>query len=465
MMLPMQTAFVELSREIYTVTRLVREARDILQANFPMLWVEGEISNLARPPSGHVYFTLKDRHCQVRCAMFRSRNNLLVFTPEDGMHVLVRGRVSLYEGRGEFQVVIEQMEPAGEGALRLALEQLKRRLAAEGLFAGEHKKALPMLPQCIGIVTSPSGAVVRDILSVLRRRFPATPVVVYPVPVQGKGAAQRIAQVIKLADRRRDCDVLILARGGGSLEDLWAFNEEVVARAIFDCQLPIVCGVGHEIDFTVADFVADLRAPTPSAAAELVSSDQAAMMERLAATETLLTSRMRSTLSRARETVDLLARRVLHPGRRLQDLAQRIDDLSQRMNAMLRVALQTKATRLMALSGSVHQCNPLDRIGQLGSQCAYLHQRSVRAAGHFFAGLTGRLANLTRALDAVSPLATLERGYAIVTKLPEGPILRRAAQVSSGDRVSARLAHGRLICRVQEILRDDPDALASQDTT
>ncbi|HEU4485077.1 MAG TPA: exodeoxyribonuclease VII large subunit, partial [Povalibacter sp.] len=260
-------------RDVYSPTRLNREARTLLERGFPVLWIEGEMSNLSRPSSGHWYFSIKDEGAQLRCAMFRQRNLLARFTPRDGQVVLLRGRISLYEPRGDYQFLVDHIEEAGEGALRRRFELLKTRLAAEGLFATERKRPLPKHPARIGVVTSPSGAAIRDVLHVLRRRFCSIPVLIYPVPVQGAGAATQIAAAIRLASARADCDVLILARGGGSLEDLWSFNEEVVARAIAACTIPIVSGVGHEVDFTIADFVADLRAPTPSGAAELVAPD------------------------------------------------------------------------------------------------------------------------------------------------------------------------------------------------
>src|SRR5512139_1087653 len=269
-------------REIYTISRLNREARALLEGHFPLMWIEGEISNLSRPASGHLYFSLKDPFAQVRCAMFRMRGMHLTFRPADGMHVLVRARLSLYEPRGDYQLIVEHMEEVGDGALRRAFEQLKQRLLAEGLFESGRKRALPALPRCIGVITSPTGAAIHDILTVLHRRFPAIPVIVYPVPVQGAGAAEQIATMIHRASERGDCDVLIVGRGGGSLEDLWPFNEEVVARAIYTSAIPVVSAVGHEIDFTIADFVADLRAPTPSAAAEMVSGVRAELQERIA---------------------------------------------------------------------------------------------------------------------------------------------------------------------------------------
>src|SRR3990172_11056784 len=304
-------------RDIYSISRLNHEVRGMLEADFPMIWVEGEISNIARPSSGHLYFSLKDETAQVRCAMFRTRSRHIGLNPDNGMQVLARARVSLYEPRGDFQLIVEQMEETGDGALRRAFELLKQRLSAEGLFDPAHKIPLPALPRQIGIITSPSGAAIRDILHVLKRRFPALPVLIYSIPVQGASAAPEIARMINLAAQRNECDVLILARGGGSLEDLWAFNEEMVARAIYHCPIPIITGIGHEIDFTIADFAADVRAPTPSAAAELVSPDRAQMLHVVKNVEARLAHLARAMLARQRERLTWLQRRLVHPGRRV----------------------------------------------------------------------------------------------------------------------------------------------------
>ncbi|MGE5241377.1 MAG: exodeoxyribonuclease VII large subunit, partial [Bacteroidota bacterium] len=283
-------------RDIYTVARLNREARAMLEGGFPPLWIEGEISNLSRPASGHLYFSLKDAQAQVRCAFFRQYQRTRGAALKDGLHVLARARVSLYEGRGDFQLIVEYLEEAGEGALRRAFDALKLRLAQEGLFDAAHKKPLPRLPRRVGIITSTSGAVLHDILTTLKRRFPAIAILVHPVPVQGEGAAERIAAAIRVAGQRRDCDALILARGGGSLEDLWPFNEEIVARAIHACPVPIVSGVGHETDFTIADMAADARAPTPTAAAEMLSPDQQEWLAQFARLENRLVTAMRGHL-------------------------------------------------------------------------------------------------------------------------------------------------------------------------
>lgn len=440
-------------REIYTVSRLNREVRALLEVSFPLLWVEGEISNLSRPSSGHLYFSLKDEAAQVRCVMFRLRNQYLSFTPKDGMHVLARVRIGLYEGRGEFQLIVEHMEEAGFGALQRAFEELKNRLAAEGLFDPAHKKPIPALPKRIGVITSPTGAAIRDILSILRRRFPSIPVLIYPVPVQGAGAAEEIARMIRLASRRRDCDVLILARGGGSLEDLWAFNEEVVARAIYDCAIPLVSGVGHEIDFTIADFVADQRAPTPSAAAELVTPKRADLAERVEQLKLRLATRMQAILGRKGENLVWLEKRLAQqqPVQRLQRQAQRLDELEQRLKHAQRVHLRQAHARLGELTAQLHRHIPVHRLLQLQARCQNLGQRLHGGLRRALEQRQQRLALLSRALDAVSPLATLGRGYAIVARAEDGALVRSVRQVSAGERIETRHVDGTLICQVEQV--------------
>ncbi len=439
-------------RQVYTVSRLNREARAVLEGGLPLLWVEGEISNLARPPSGHLYFSLKDAQAQVRCAMFRMRSQLLRFRPENGIHVLARARVSLYEERGEFQLIVEHLEEAGDGALRRAFELLKQRLAQEGLFDAAARKTLPPWPRCVGVITSPNGAAIRDILCVLRRRFPALPVLVYPIPVQGAGAAQRIAEAIDLASRRADCDVLILARGGGSLEDLWAFNEECVARALHRCAIPMVTGIGHEIDFTIADFVADQRAATPSAAAELVSPDQHKYLERLAQQRARLLQLQRAFVARQRQRLEWLEKRLQpqHPGQRLAARMQRLDELEQRLRRAGQQGLQRRRTELGAAQARLWRHHPLPRLQRLGAHLAHLEQRLGAAGRARLDRPHQRLAGLARALEAVSPLATLGRGYAIITRTATGEVVRSADAVQPGERVDARLARGSLTLKVEE---------------
>jgi len=340
------------AREVYTVTRLNQAVRRLLEETFPFLvWVEGEVSNLSQPASGHLYFSLKDASAQARCALFRNRAQLLRGLPRNGQQVLVQARISLYEPRGDFQLIVERLEEAGAGALRRAYDELRLRLEREGLFAAEHKRPLPRFPRRVGVITSTSGAAIQDVLSILRRRFPALPVLVYPVPVQGDGAGAEIARMIDLASRRRDCDVLLLVRGGGSLEDLWAFNEEAVARAIRASAIPIVCGVGHETDVTIADFAADLRAPTPSAAAELVSPDRQEWRRQFSAGQDRLLAATRRRLAAQRQRLIWADQRLArqHPKRRLLDRSQRLDELDQR----LRQALRTKLERLRAQTASL----------------------------------------------------------------------------------------------------------------
>jgi len=437
-------------RDVYTVSRLNQAARALLEDGFPSLWVEAELSNLSRPSSGHWYFSLKDARAQVRCAMFRARNRLVKFTTKDGVQVLVHGRLSLYEPRGDYQLIVEHMEEAGDGALRRAFEELKARLATEGLFDEQSKKPLPVLPHQIGVITSPSGAAIRDILTILRRRFPAIPVIVYPVPVQGKDAAPQITRMLAIAARRAECDVLIVARGGGSLEDLWAFNEEAVARAIHACPIPVISGIGHEIDFTIADFAADRRAPTPSGAAELVSPDQDDWFTTLARLEGRLGIQVRQRIRHAGERLDWIAKRLSqqHPGSRLRQRSQRLDELEQRLQRAMRSLLRQRRARLAELTAHVQRYLPLQRLAHVALRLENVHQRLYAAIR---LGITRRRQQLTatsRAMEAVSPLATLARGYAIVRGARGGPVLRDARTVLPGTEVEARLSHGTLLCEV-----------------
>lgn len=438
--------------ETYTVSRLNAEARLLLEAGFPLLWVEGELSNVARPSSGHLYFSLKDPEAQVRCAMFRNRNQHLGFRPTDGMQVRARARVSLYEARGEYQLIVEHLEEAGHGALQRAFEALKRRLSAEGLFAAEAKQPIPSFPRRVGVITSPTGAAVRDILSVLKRRFPSLPILLYPVPVQGDGAAEAIAHAIRLASERRDCDVLILARGGGSLEDLWAFNEEGVARAIRDCTIPIVSGVGHEVDFTITDFAADARAPTPSAAAELVSPDAAELVATYRRIEGDLIALLRQRLSEQAQRLAWLEGRLAqrHPAQRLLQHSQRLDELEGRLALTMRRRLETTTQRVSHGITRLRAANPARLTERLAEREQHLRQQLYRALERRLGNWRARLEVAARGLHALSPLATLGRGYAIVQRERDGTILRRADAVVPTEQISARLARGTLICRVIE---------------
>ena len=443
------------ARDVYTVSRLNLDARAILEEAFSTVWIEGEISNLARPRSGHIYFTLKDERCQVRCAMFRMHNRTLSFAPEDGMQVLAHAKVGLYPERGEFQLIVQYMEEAGAGALRRAFDALKSRLGAEGLFDAEHKRPLAILPRRIGVITSPTGAAVRDVLSVLGRRFPAVPVTIHPVPVQGVGAAEAIARMIDLACERAECDVLILARGGGSLEDLWAFNEEPVARAIHRASIPIVTGVGHEIDFTIADLVADLRAPTPSAAAESVVPDASEWAARYRGLEVQLVAVIRRRLATRRYEVRMLAKRLVHPRRRLFDHAQRLDAMSMRLSRAVSSRTREQRARLSTLAARLARHAP-DRTVQVHrSRCEALERRLWRATRAAFAERRSRVSALERALGAFGPQATLERGYSILLRDDHRHVVRGAHEVRRGERVRARLARGALDLDVVATTPDD----------
>jgi len=444
-------------RRVYTVSDLNRAVRSLLDSGLPLLWVEGEISNLARPASGHLYFSLKDAQAQVRCALFRNRGQLLHFKPADGMKVLVRGRVSLYEPRGDYQLIAEHMEEAGHGELQRAFEELKKKLAAEGLFDAARKRPLPAAPRSIGIITSPSGAALRDILSVIRRRYPMARVILYPVPVQGEGAGGKIATMLAQASARAECDALILARGGGSLEDLWAFNEEAVARAIRACSIPVVSGVGHEIDFTIADFAADLRAPTPTGAAELATPDVADWLLRLQEHVLRLVHAERRLLLAWRERLAWCRERLgqLHPGKVVRDRIQRLDELQLRLERGVRVHLRHERARLEALSASLREHSPAQRLRRVSERLTSLTVQLDAAARSRLMLVGKRLALAMRTLDAVSPLATLERGYAIVSDAASGTVISHVASARPGQSIQARLADGELLAEVKDLRHKD----------
>ncbi|TNE81903.1 MAG: exodeoxyribonuclease VII large subunit [Gammaproteobacteria bacterium] len=442
---------METSPTTLTVSQLNRRVRQLLETHLPLVWVEGEISNLARPASGHWYFSLKDEQAQVRCAMFRNRNSLTRFRPENGEHVLARCRVSLYEGRGDFQLIVEHLEQAGYGALQRQFDALKQRLSDEGLFSDIHKAPLPSLPERIGIVSSASGAALHDILSVLSRRFPSIPVRLYPTAVQGKEAAAQIADAIALANEDNACDVLIVGRGGGSLEDLWPFNEELVARAIFASNIPVVSAVGHEVDFTIADFVADYRAPTPSAAAEVLSPDGMKLLHSFRDQERFLGEVIRRRLQSISQQVDGLGRRLRHPGERLRHQQQQLSALGSRLTLQMLNRFERHHTGLNHLSSRLERLHPGITLNQLQQKQNQLSQRLHLAMDKQLDDKRGRWNSAANLLNAVSPLKTLERGYAIVTDQTQ-TILRRAADVTPGDAITARLSDGSLQCTVEKIL-------------
>ena len=437
-----------LDREVLSVSQLNNRARRLLEDVFASVWVEGEISNLAKPASGHLYFTLKDSQAQVRCALFRQNAARVRQALRDGLAVKVRGRVSLFEGRGDYQLIVDALEPAGDGALRLAFEALKEKLAAEGLFAAERKRALPAHPRRIGIVSSPTGAVIRDIVSVFRRRAPLVELCLVPTAVQGREASGQIVRALQLADRA-GFDALILARGGGSLEDLWCFNEEVVARAIAASQTPIVSAVGHETNVSISDFVADVRAPTPSAAAELLAPDSSELVQRLNSLQRRLQLYIQGRLAREHMRLDGLRRRMRHPGERLRQQAQRLDDLEMRLQRAVERRLNDRRERLARLHTRLAGQHPERALQLLRQRLASLAERLPRAMREGLKERRLQLHGQVQTLNVVSPLATLGRGYSILLD-EHGRAIRRAADTHPGQRLKARLGEGELDVRVED---------------
>lgn len=444
------------SDAVYSVSQLNREAKRLLATHFLSVRVEGEISNFSAPSSGHWYFTLKDAQAQVRCAMFRGQQTRLGFRPKNGDLVVVSAQVSLYEPRGDYQLVVDQMDQAGDGALRLAFERLKAKLLQEGLFDENRKQPIPLIPTQIGVITSASGAAIHDILTVLQRRFPAVPVLIYPVAVQGESAKFEICAALELANRRAEADVLILARGGGSLEDLWAFNEEIVARAIAASRIPVVSGVGHEVDFTIADFVADLRAPTPSAAAEQVVPDGNEWLGGFKFMENQLIEKLKRLLTQHGQRLNWLDKSLQrqHPGEKMQRNAQRLDELELRLNKSIRHALAQNTQQLILNRQKLKQFQPSDQIRLYHQRLVYSRQSLLRAIQLKLEALRQQQAGLSHTLHAVSPLATLDRGYAIVKRHDTGAILKSALDVAENDLIETHLAKGRLLSQVKKILPD-----------
>lgn len=442
---------------IYAPSELNQEARIHLEAGFPRLWVRGEISNLARPASGHLYFSLKDARAQIRCALFRGNANGVGFRPQNGDQVLVRGRLSLYEPRGDYQLIADGLLAAGAGELQAAFEALKKKLEAEGLFAPERKKPLPRWARRIAVVTSPSGAAVRDILHVLAQRWPLAQVRIYSAPVQGEAASGELIAALQAADRDDFADLILLARGGGSLEDLWAFNDEQLARVIANLRKPLISGVGHETDFTIADFVADLRAPTPSAAAAAATPDGPALQGRIRELASRIQTAAERRLRREEQTLDHLQRRLQahSPDRRLQDMAKRRDELERRLSRALREASIQREQRLTALVRRLLQASPARRLALLNDRSIALLQRLQRAIERQLERATARLRSQARALDSVSPLKVLERGYAVVRD-PTGSALTRLEQFRPGQALSLRFRHFEVPAKVSAEPTKDP---------
>ena len=440
------------ARVILTPSALNRQVRDVIEDTWPLVWIEGELSNVSRPASGHLYFTLKDATAQVRAAMFKPRSGWLPFKPVDGMHVLLRARVSLYEARGEFQLVAEHMEPAGEGVLRREFERLKARLAEEGLFDAARKRPLPRMPRRIAVVTSPSGAAIRDVLSVLARRYPLVEVDVVPVPVQGAEAPPAIVVALqRLAGAGRH-DVILLTRGGGSLEDLWAFNDEAVARAIAASPVPVVSAIGHEVDITIADFVADLRAPTPSAAAELLVPDRADLEREVQRRLDRLTSRLRSRLQGYAQRLDHLQARLQasRPTRRLERGHERLAALRARLVQVARRDRERRSARIARVEIALHAVDPRQRIVRGRETITSLDERVRAGMVHALQRRRLHLDSLARALHATSPLGTLARGYAILVDSHSGVVVRSRNELVEGTPLRAILADGEVRLRVDD---------------
>lgn len=448
----MHTDDIEQREIVYTVSQLNRSAKQLLEEAFPYVWVEGEISNFAAPASGHWYFSLKDQTAQVRCAMFRGHQRKLGFSPKDGMHILIKARVSMYEARGEYQLIAEFMEERGEGKLRRAYEALKKKLEAAGLFSEEHKKPLPLYPKSIGVITSATGAAIRDILTVLKRRYPCAPIIIYPSMVQGATAAPTIVKAIETANQRNECDVLIVARGGGSLEDLWSFNEESVAHAIYNSQLPIISAIGHEVDFTIADFVADVRAPTPSAAAEIVAPNRNELLQILYRNKQQLSRQIKDRLKQSSQQLAWMQKQLSqqHPKRRLIEKAQQLDFLELTLAQHVNRLINQLQTRLHNTGGRLLRLSPMYQVTAMQNQLQLNRQRLASAINTQIGIKQKMLANEAATLDALSPLATLKRGYAIATN-NDGQVLHDASQVKKNDKVMIKLHRGLIECIAEAV--------------
>ena len=440
------------SPAIFTVTRLNQTVRSLLEREMGQVWITGEISNFTQPASGHWYFTLKDDTAQVRGAMFRNSNRRVTFRPQHGQQVLVRASVTLYDPRGDYQIIVESMQPAGEGLLQQKYEQLKAALSAEGLFDQQFKQPLPTPAHCIGVITSKTGAALHDILHILRRRDPSLPVVIYPTAVQGDDAPGQIVRAIELANARQECDVLIVGRGGGSLEDLWSFNAERVARAIFASRIPVVSAVGHETDVTIADFVADLRAPTPSAAAEIVSRNQTELLRQIQSAQQRLEMAMDFFIANRTRRFTQLNHRLQqqHPQLRLARQQTVLEKLRQRMRVAMDSQLKQASQRQRRVAQRLNQQNPQPRIWRAQTRIQQLEYRLAESLRAQLSVTRERFGKAVTHLEAVSPLSTLARGYSVTTAA-DGKVLKQAKQVKTGDTLTTRLADGWVESEVKSV--------------
>ncbi len=438
-------------KTILTVSRLTALLRGVLEENFEQVWVEGEVSNLSQPTSGHIYFTLKDPDAQLRSVMFKSSARNLKFRLTDGMGLIARGRISVYDQRGEYQLICEYLEPAGIGALQMAFMQLKERLAKEGLFDEARKRPLPPFPRRVGIITSSTGAAIHDILNVLKRRFASLEVLLYPVRVQGEGAAAEIARAVEEMNRLKLADVLIVGRGGGSLEDLWAFNEEIVARAVYRSKIPIISAVGHETDWTICDFAADLRAPTPSAAAELVIASAEELRGKVEALSHRLRLLMEHRLTALEGRLEALRRALHDPTTMLGHMSQRVDDLTERLDLSLLNVVRRRREQYERLHGALMLHNPVRQVESLQQRVRLLSAQAERLLMHKLEGCKQLFGGNAARLEVLSPLNTLARGYSITTHMADGRVVRDAAQLSAGDRLRISFHRGEAVSRVESV--------------
>lgn len=436
-------------KQIYTISSLNKNVRSLIESHFKLIWVEGEISNLSRPSSGHLYFTLKDENAQVRCAIFRLRHFSQPIPLENGMHILACAKISLYEARGDYQLIIEQIEERGEGILRRQFEQLKNKLHQEGLFDLGHKKRLPLFPKCIGVITSPSGAAIRDVLCVLNRRFPNIPVIIYPTQVQGESAPPQIKHAIELANSRDECDVIILCRGGGSLEDLWCFNDELVARAIFQTDIPIVSGIGHEVDFTIADFVADQRAPTPSAAAELVTPDRLDYLAGINHLKQRLHQLTLTIIQHKSQKIEHLKTYFCKPERLLLNYSQMLDLLEEQLNRCTQNKLQKIGQQLNLISVKLQHLSPLAKLSNQKELLSNYLKTMTLLITQKLRVTKQTLITASRMLNTVSPLQTLDRGYSIATSGKE--VIDSIQKVHLQDAITVEVKDGYFDCVVKDI--------------
>ena len=439
-------------KNVFTVTELTTSIKVLLESSFDAVWVEGEISNLRRPGSGHLYLTLKDENSQIRAVIFRQFSKMVPFDIEDGMSVICRARLSVYQPRGEYQLIVDAIEPKGIGALQLAFEQLKARLEKEGLFDPSHKKPLPFIPRRIGVVTSPTGAAIRDILNVTKRRFSSVDILIAPVRVQGAEAPPEIIEALSDLNKIPDIDVIILARGGGSLEDLAPFNDEGVARAIFDSRIPVISAVGHEIDFTISDFVADLRAPTPSAAAELVVPMKRELIESLENLRARMIGSNRRVNVAFREKASLLRERIRDPRRKIADMSLGIDDITARFLIATARELEGRKSTVRNMEENLLYMSPITYVRDKKIILENLEKSMTAGLFHYMDGLKNKVEGNMSMLDMLSPLSVLKRGYSIAKKLPEGSIIKESGSVNVGDDVAVKVSSGSFNAKVTEVL-------------